>query len=91
MGFPFNDYDRIATEARNIIVDRDGKGRNAHVPFYDTRCHGSQDMSGELWQRITRILGAEKQGDRTTCRQDAIDLVNEAILYLMYLDHETAE
>lgn len=86
--FPFHDYDKVLTEARAIIEDRDTKGRNSHMPFYETRCHGAQDVSGELWQRITRILGAEKQGDIVTLRQDAIDLVNEAIFLVMFLDRE---
>lgn len=86
MSFPFEDYDRIAAECRTIIADRDAKGRNEFVPFYQTRCHGSQDLTGELWQRITRILGAERVTDRTTMRADLVDLVNEAILTIQFLD-----
>jgi hypothetical protein len=88
MSFPFANYDAVLSEAKSIIEDRIAKGRNTHVPFWETRCHGSQDVSGELWQRITRILGAEKRGDRVTLRQDAIDLVNEAIFLVMFLDRE---
>lgn len=89
MSFPFTDYHAVLSEAKSIVEDRIAKGRNTHVPFYETRCHGSQDVSGELWQRITRILGAEKRGDRVTLRQDAIDLVNEAVFLVMFLDRET--
>lgn len=86
--FPFETYDAILKECRAIIADRDAKGRNHFVSLYQTRCHGSQDMTGELWQRITRILGAEKNGDVRVMREDLIDLVNEAILTVMFLDHE---
>lgn len=86
MSFPFEDYDTIARECRQIIADRDAKGRNSFVPFYETRCHGVQDMTGEIWQRTTRILGAEAAGDRDTMRADLVDLVNEAILTILYLD-----
>lgn len=88
MSFPFQDYEAVLAEAKTIIQDRVSKGRNAHVPFYETRCHGAKDVSGELWQRITRILGAEKQGDIVTLRQDAIDLVNEAVFLVMFIDRE---
>ena len=88
MSFPFSDYDNVLAEARGIIEDRVKKGRNRHVSFYETRCHGPQDISGELWQRITRILGAEQSGDVLTLRQDAIDLVNEAIFLVMFLDRQ---
>lgn len=86
--FPLGDYESVLQEAAEIIHDRIRKGRNTHVSFYETRCHGAQDVSGECWQRITRILGAELAGDRVTMRQDAIDLVNEAIFLVMFLDRE---
>ena len=88
MPFPWADYDAVLAQARAIIQNRDSLGRNSHVEFYETRCHGAQDMSGECWQRITRILGAEKAGDAATVRAEAIDLVNEAILHMMFLLRE---
>lgn len=88
MAFPWSDYERIALEAKAIIQDRDGKGRNSYVPFYETRCHGSLDLTGELWQRVTRILGAERIGDLSTERADLMDLINEAILTVMFLERE---
>ncbi|MGL5936720.1 MAG: hypothetical protein ACRCZI_13990 [Cetobacterium sp.] len=85
--FPFADYEAVLREARGLVEDRDRKGRNAAMPFYATRCHGAQDVTGEIYQRITRILGAELAHDQVTARQDAIDLVNEAIFLVMFLDH----
>lgn len=88
MPYPFEDYDAVIRECRQIIHDRDAKGRNEFVPFYETRCHGAADCLGEIWQRVTRILGAERAQDWTTYREDARDLVNEAIHLLMFFDRE---
>lgn len=90
MPFPFDDYDRIAAECKAIVTQRDRIGRNDFLPFYQTRCHGSQDMVGECWQRISRIVGAEKTGQVATMRAELVDLVNEAIFALMFLDKEHA-
>lgn len=86
--YPFKDYDAVVQECRQIIEDRCAKGRNEFAPFYETRCHGAADCLGEIWQRVTRILGAEKAQDWQTYREDARDLVNEAIHLLMFFDKE---
>ena len=90
MSFPWADYDAVLAQARAIIQEKDSMGRNSHVGFYETRCHGAQDMSGECWQRITRIIGAEKAGDASVVRTESLDLVNEAILHMMFLLREQA-
>lgn len=89
MPFPFKDYDVVVKDCRAIVEQRDSLGRNDHVPFYETRCHGAQDMSGECWQRITRIIGAEKRGAPVEeILKEAVDLVNEAIFHVMFLRRE---
>lgn len=90
MSFPTSEYQAVMAECAAIIEDRCRKGRNGFVPFFRTRAHGSQDMTGELWQRITRILGAERLNDRATMRADLLDLVNEAALTILFLDQEAS-
>lgn len=91
MAFPWADYEEVLQMCRAIIQERDSMGRNSHVGFYETRCHGAQDMSGECWQRITRIIGAEKAGDSAVIRAESLDLVNEAIFHMMFLLRESRQ
>ena len=89
MHFPLDHYNRVVDEARAIIVDRDQRGRNNVVPFYDGFPHGHVDVSFELSRRVGRILGAEKVGKLEVAREDALDLLNYAAFYVMLLDRET--
>jgi len=54
--------------------------------FYERYLHGHQDKVQEVWERALRIAGADKAGDLTTMREDAIDLANEALLLVLLLD-----
>ena len=88
MSFPWSDYTDVTKEASEIIRDRDGKGRNDAVGFYEGYPHGHQDVSFELARRVGRVLGAEKAECLMVARADALDLLNYAAFYVMVLDRE---
>ena len=88
MSFPFKEYDLVATEAREIIEDRDAIGRNGHLEFWEGFPHGVQDMTFEIWRRTARVLGAEKIGDTKTMRADLIDQANYCLFAIMALDRD---
>ena len=86
MSFPWQHYEHISIEAAAIIRERDSRGRNEEVDFYDGFPHGYRDASFELWRRVARILGAEKTSNLDVARADALDLLNYAAFYVMLLD-----
>lgn len=86
MNFPIQDYTMIVTECRAIVEQRDSVGRNDVQPFHQQFPHGFQDISFELHRRVGRVLGAEKRGELEIARNDALDLANYAIFYIMLLD-----
>jgi len=87
--FPFDDYRKVLDEAIRIVEDRNRKGRNSALGFYEGFPHGSQDVAFELHRRVARILGNEKvSGKGWVRREDALDLVNYAAFYVMLLDRE---
>lgn len=86
MGFPWVAYTSVLEEATKIIEDRDAKGRNNVIPFYDGFPHGYADVSFEMSRRVGRILGAEKVKQLDVARADALDLLNYAAFYVMLLD-----
>lgn len=96
MSFPWDDYHDVLNEAEDIVEDRDQKGRNAVVPFYEGFPHGRLDVSFELLRRVGRILGVEKQANGSpltptgvdVLRGDALDLINYAAFFVMLLDRE---
>lgn len=87
-GFPEADYMRVLSEAAKMVTDRDRKGRNAVVPFYEQYVHGSQDVVFHAYRRMTRILGAERAKQYDVMYEDAVDLVNEAVFLVMMLRRE---
>ena len=91
MSFPWGHYETISNEAAAIIRERDARGRNIEVGFYEGFPHGYADISFELWRRVARILGAEKVGSLTAARADALDLLNYAAFYVMILDRWLTE
>ena len=91
MSFPWGHYETISNEAAAIIRERDARGRNTEVGFYEGFPHGYADISFELWRRVARILGAEKVGSLTAARADALDLLNYAAFYVMVLDRWLTE
>lgn len=88
--FPTDDYQKTIQEAMAIMADRDAKGRNDALDFYQQFPHGYQDLTFECHRRTIRILGAEKKGDLATMRGDAIDLVNYAAFLVMLIDQASA-
>ena len=88
MSFPWQHYAQVTNQAAAIIRERDSKGRNAEVGFYDGFPHGHTDISFELWRRVARILGAEKGAHMDVAAADALDLLNYAAFYVMLLDRE---
>ena len=91
MSFPHDTYWNVLEEAREIVRDRDAKGRNHAIDFYAGFPHGSRDVSFELSRRVGRILGCEVAGrEREIMRGDAIDLLNYAAFYVMLLDREAS-
>jgi len=96
--FPFASYGSVVREARQIVLDRDAKGRNAYATFYDGFPHGLSDATFETHRRVTRVLGLEKQLAngiedkaplRETMRGDLIDLINYSVFAVLLLDKES--
>lgn len=99
--FPFEQYGLVLHEAEQLVYDRDQRGRNLRVPFYDGFPHGVTDVTFELHRRVARVLGAEDKirnghdgafndpnarEDVRTMRGDLMDLVNYAAFAVMLLD-----
>jgi len=98
--FPFREYSDIVREARQIVLDRDSKGRNAYATFYDGFPHGLSDATFETHRRVTRVLGLERQlangiEDKKplheTMRGDLVDLINYAVFAVLLLDKQAQE
>jgi hypothetical protein len=96
--FPFTAYQAVIREAHQIVLDRDGKGRNAYLSFYEGFPHGFSDASFEAHRRVARVIGVERQlansfaadavALKQVMRQDLLDLVNYSAFAIMLLDKE---
>lgn len=98
--FPFSAYRRVISEAHELIVDRDAKGRNEITPFMASFPHGVSDVTFELKRRVDRILGAERKirgawndpfnsEQVTVLRGDCVDLLNYSAFALLLVDAAT--
>ena len=86
MNFPYVDYHAVTEEAKSIVCDRDAKGRNDAVPFYEQ--HTLESTMHEFKRRHDRIAGAVKAGHLSVAREDALDLANYAVFFAMLIDHQ---
>ena len=90
MPFPIEVYDKAIAEIRATVVERDTRGRNETNDFYSQFPHGVSDLTFELYRRVQRILGAEKNGKLDVLYEDTLDLANYALFLMMLLKRQPA-